>query len=117
MHFTPIFSWKPVERHGTHALEHGVGLAAHLHAVDDVVAFGEVVDHLRDGLEIILKVGINGDDGIGMVFHRHHAGHDSILVTDVVGKIDAAHERILLLQLADDVPCMVTASIVDKDNL
>ena len=85
-----------IEGLGRHAFEQWVGLSRHFHAIDNVVARQESIDHFGNTFAIVvLQVGIERDNGIGPVLSRHHSGHDGILMAGVVGKVDAPNERIV----------------------
>ena len=107
---------KLVEGLGRHALHEGIGGAGDLDTIDDVVALGKVAHHLGDALDIILKVGIDGDDGIGPLTGGHHASHDGVLVAHVAGEVDPLHVFIGGVQLTDNLPRTVATAIVDEDH-
>ena len=72
--------------------------------------------HLGDTLDVILQVGIDGDDGICPLSGGHHACHDGILMTHITRHVDTLHKLVLRMKLTDDLPRAVAAAIVDKHH-
>ena len=105
-----------IEGHRRHALHEGIGLARHLHTVDDIVALFEMTHHLRNALDVILQIGIDGNHSIGPVAGSHHSGKNGILVPHIAREIDATNILILTMQLFNHLPSAITATVVDKHH-
>ena len=97
-------------------LHQRVGLSRHLHAIDDVVAHLKLTHHLRDTVDVVLQVGVDGDHRVSPLPGSHHPRHDGVLVTHVVRQVDAPHEAVLLVQLADDLPGAVPTAVVHEHH-
>ena len=105
-----------IKSHCRHAFHQWVGLAGNFYSIHDIIAFLEVFHHLGNALNVVLQVGINGDDGICPVFGCHHTSHDGILVTYVMSQVNATDKLVFLVQLADNLPSAVAAAIVYKHH-
>ena len=102
-----------IEGQGRRALEHGIGLALLTHTIHDVGTLEVTVDHLGDGVDIVLQVGIDGDDGVGLGLERLHACHQGVLVAGIVGQLHTTHLTALLLELTYQRPRRVLGTVVD----
>ena len=76
----PHRTLQAVEGERGRTLQPGISLAGLLHAVDDVVALPVAVDHRLDSGEVVLQVGIDRDDGIGLLHDLEHPRHDGGLM-------------------------------------
>ena len=74
---------QPVEGQGRITLEERVAAAAVAHAVNNLEALAVVAHHLRDDTDVVLKVGIDGHDAVGLTGGGLHAGHQRVLVSAV----------------------------------
>ena len=72
--------------------------------------------HLGNTFDIILQVGIDGDDGIGPLTGGHHTCHNSILMANIARHVDTSHVLVLIVELTDHLPRSVTTTIVDKHH-
>ena len=106
-----------VEGQGGGALKPGIGLTLLPHAINDFLSFAISHHHVTNHLHIILQVGINGNDGIRPSARHFKSRHEGILMAHIIGQIDTADIRVLLVQGNDKRPGAVAATIVDiKDE-
>ena len=97
----------------TGALERRVLLTAGAHAVDDVIPVPKGREHGVDGIDIVLQVGVHGDDAVGAIAQRHQSAQQRVLVAAVAREPDAGKDRVLRVQVGDDLPRLVPRTVVD----
>lgn len=84
------------------ALERRVLLPAGAHAIDDVIPVQKGREHGIDGIDIVLQVGVHGDDAVGAIAQRHQSAQQRVLVAAVAREPDAGKDRVLRVQVGDD---------------
>ena len=89
------------------ALEGIVCISCAAHTVHNVTALVAAVNHAVNGIDVILQVCIHGNDGIAFLANGHHACKQCILMSLVMGKLDASEQIICLVQRANQLPCFV----------
>ena len=85
-------------------------------ARDEVIAF--ILDHVveaRDLVGRVLEVSVHGDDHIALSLLK--TAVESRALTVVAPELDSLDVAVLLRQLLDDVPGVVSGTVVDKDDL
>ena len=105
-----------VEALGGEALEEGVGLPAGAHAVDHLAAVEIGVDHLVHSVDVVLTVAVDGDGDVTLVARLHEPGEHRVLVAAVAALADADIVLVLCGELADDLPGLVLAAVVDEED-
>ena len=98
------------------ALEPRIGFARAAHAVDDLTAFVIFFQKAVDGVDVILKVGIQGNDDIRLVLDGHKPGQERVLVAAVARKIHPVYQRVFPVVALDERPGIVLRAIVDVDD-
>ena len=84
-------------------------------AVDDVVAFRQLLEELRDLFRRVLQIVVERDDHV--MARATDPGEQRVVLAVIAHQVDAAHPRVLSGQPADDVPAPVAAAVVDEDDL
>ena len=85
--------------------------------VYDLIATIIRLNHTGNRVDIILKICIHCDGDITILFYGHKSCKHCILMSDVVGKVNSAKaKRILLMQCTDDTPCLILGAIIHKNN-
>ena len=74
------------------------------------------INHLLDGIQIVLQVGIDGNHGIGPFTGSHHASHDGVLVTHIASETDATYIFVFLVQAFYQRPSAVATAVVYKHH-
>ena len=108
---------QPVEGLRADALEPRVALAALPHAVDDVLARVHLPCHVDDGGLVVLKVSVDGYDGIAVVDALLQSGPQCILVAFVVGEFDALHRGVVPGLVGDELPRAVAAAVINQQQV
>lgn len=103
---------------GRSPFERGIGVTIVADAEHDFGAVAVFLDHLVDGVGIILKVGVHRDAHIRAdVQSLHKTGVQRVLMPFVMGEFDAVHRiRILIVKSFDDVPGCILGTVVDEDD-
>ena len=107
---------QPVERQGCLPLEESVGLPFAPHPEHHIGALQIAVHHLRDDLHIVLQVRINGNSGIGPGRRPLQSGPQGLLVSYVVGQLQALDVRTGGGKSRYQLPGTVFAPIVDIEE-
>ena len=105
-----------VESRSGKTFQQRVDLAGDLHSVHHIVTGCISINHFLYRIQVILQIRINGNNSVTPVFGSHHPCHDSTLVTYVPRQIHSFHVRIFLMQLLDNVPRTVLATIIYKKH-
>ena len=74
------------------------------------------LEHEINRVDIVLQIGIHADGHIRMRQHGHQSREQGILMPLVVREIDARKERAALRAPTDQLPRIVTATVVDEGN-
>ena len=114
--FHAHFRLQLVESHSRKAFENGVGLARNLNAIHDVATLAIMLQHARNGCEVVLQVGINGYHHVGPMPSGEHSGHDGTLMTHVSGQINTPHIMVFELMATYQLPSGIGATIVYKHD-
>src|SRR5262249_15486995 len=86
-----------------------------LPTADDVVLGGEGIQKAGDLGRVILQVGVHGEDGIAASVGE--TGGEGGRLAEVAAKADAAHARVVVRELLDDLPGAVARAVVDEEDL
>ena len=113
----PELALEFVECRGRHAFEHRIGITLHLHAIHHLIAFVEVVHHLFDGVDIVLKVHVHCYQCVAMVGRLHHAGHDGVLMPDIAREVKPFDALVLAMEPGDYLPAFVAATVVHNQHI
>ena len=99
------------------ALEKCVRLTLISDSVYYIVSFIVFVHHLVNGIDIILKIGIHGNDHIGIFLSDHKPCKQRVLMTAVPAQVYAVKQPVLIMQRLDYAPRGIPGAIVDKHHL
>jgi hypothetical protein len=84
-------------------------------AVDDVVAFVELVQELRDLLRRVLQIVVNRYDRLPA--RSPDPGEQRVVLTVIPRQIEASNTCVEPRELGDPLPAVVAATVVDEDEL
>ena len=98
------------------AFEHAVRGTTCPHAIDHIGSFGIVLHHASNDIHIVLQVGINGDNGFGLIGHMLHSRPQSLLMTHIMRQANASYFGIFTAQAFYQRPCAVAAAVVHIEN-
>ena len=110
--FYPHCLHQPIKDQSGVAFEESVGLPFFTYAINDVIARFIAVYHVRNHLDVILQVCINGNGYLATVFYCIESCQQGILVSYVSCQVQSAGIGRILVQFFDDSPCLVGASVV-----
>ena len=106
-----------VEHLGSGAFEERVGGAFATNAVHDVTSLVILLHHLGDGIDVILKVGVDRNSEISILAGGIEACHEGILVAHIASQFKAAHVRVTATILLDELPSAVARAIVHIEDV
>src|SRR5215216_4847133 len=84
------------------------------YAVNDVVAFGQLVQQVWDLLRRVLQVVIQRDDDL--VAGSAYAAEHGVVLAEVAHEADATHPAVAARYLLNDSPARVLAAVVDQHD-
>ena len=96
------------------ALEGRVLLPAGAHAVDNIIAAGKGREHGVDGINVVLQIGVHGNDAVGAIPQRHQAAQQRVLVAAVARQADTGKGRIARMQVGNELPGGILRAVVDE---
>ena len=97
-------------------LEPCVGLALLAHTIDNVLALGKLACHINDSHLVVLKVGVDGDNGVAHAETFLHACPESVLMALIVRQLYACHIAVLRSEAFYKLPSAVAATVVHKQQ-
>ena len=103
---------QPIKDQSGIAFEESVGLTFFAYAVNDVIACFIAAYHVRNHLNVILQVCINGNGYLAMVFYGIEPCQQGILMPYVSCQVQSAGIGGISVQFFDDGPCLVGASVI-----
>ena len=96
------------------ALEGRVLFPARAHTVNDVIPVLKGCEHGVDGINVVLQIGVHGDDAVGTVAQRHQAAQQRVLVAAVARQADTGKDRVARVQVGNKLPGGVLRAVVDE---
>ena len=100
------------------SLEPAIGAAGTPHSHHHLVACRIEAHHLAHRLWVVLEVGVDSDDGVGLklIHGGVDASQQSVLVAAVGGKLNAGHARVGGVMLANELPGIVARTVVHQQQ-
>ena len=86
------------------------------HAVDNIRPRRMLFEHGVNRVDIVLQIRIHADRHIRMRQYGHQSREQGILMSLVVREIDPGKDGTAFRALNDQLPCTVTAAVVDKGD-
>ena len=102
-----------VEAFRRKTLKEGIGFSCIPDTVYDITALLELIDHIRNNADIILKIRIDRNSGIHFIPYRHKSCKERILMTDVTGQLKSLNGFILMGIPVYYAPGIVPAPVID----
>ena len=97
-------------------LEKGIRSAVFAHTVDNVRPCCMFFEHGVNRVDVVLQVGVHADRHICMREHGHQSRKQGVLMSLIVREVDPGKDRTPHRALHDQLPCAVTAAVVDKSD-
>ena len=114
--FDPEAAHQVVEGERGGPLEPGIRLPLFPHAIDDVVSFQVLPDHLGDDMDVVLQVRVDGNDDVAQFLGRLQTGHQRVLVAHIAREVHSADILVLRMEALDDRPGPVLGTVIDQQQ-
>ena len=84
--------------------------------VNDIAALVVLVHEFFDDMHIVLKIRVHGNRHVRILLGRHQPGQQRVLMSLIPGKLQSQKQRILGVQVFNDVPGLILGTVIDKEH-
>ena len=101
---------------GGGAFEEGVGIPFVPHPIDHLAALMILVQKGVQHVDIVLEIGVQGDGTVRPFPGGHQTGQQGVLMTPVVGQLEAGNQAVFLVEPGDQLPGAILAAVVHQQD-
>jgi len=107
---------QPIEPPGGIPFKAGIGVSAAADTIDDITAIFVFGNEAFDRVYVILKIRVEADGRVCVVFGEKETGEERVLMPPVTAETETGKAMVMTVQGGDQVPGPVRGAVIDKEN-